>query len=240
MHEAQLHEQNSFITLTYRTEELPKNNSLNYTEYQSFMKRLRKISKVRFYMCGEYGEENGRPHYHACIFGEAFLKDRYAWKKTKAGYQLYRSPTLEKLWTKGDSNIGDLTFDSANYVAGYVTKKLTGDGNDKYYNIYDVETGEIHERMKEFGRMSLKPGIGHNWLRLYWNETKEGKVIVNGKEATAPKYYRKYFKNSIHGDTITDEMQKQFKPEDNTDERLKIREQVANARTTQFKRNNGE
>lgn len=235
MHEAQLHQHNSFITLTYDDKHLPENNSLRYTDYQKFMKRLRKQFNVRYYMCGEYGEETYRPHYHACLFGTAFEKDRYPWKKTSAGYQLYRSPTLEKLWKFGTSNIGDLTFDSANYVAGYIQKKLTGDGETKYYNIFDPETGEIHIREKEFGHMSQS--LGRDWLRMYWQEAKEGKVIANGREVNIPRAYRKYFKNTQDYDELIHKLGENIKPEDQTDERLAVRQQVAIARTQLSKRN---
>ena len=43
--------------------------------FKKFMKRLRKRFKgkrIRFYMCGEYGEQFDRPHFHACIFGVDF------------------------------------------------------------------------------------------------------------------------------------------------------------------------
>ena len=75
VHEAAAYDCNAFITLTYDEENLPADGSLNYDHFQLFMKRLRKAiepNKVRFYMCGEYGEENGRPHFHACLFGYDF------------------------------------------------------------------------------------------------------------------------------------------------------------------------
>ena len=59
IHEAQLHEDNSYITLTYDDDNLPANASLDKSDFQKFMKRLRKSlgdKKVRFFHCGEYGE----------------------------------------------------------------------------------------------------------------------------------------------------------------------------------------
>jgi hypothetical protein len=53
--EASLHIFNSFITLTYDPDHLPKDGSLNVVHFQKFMKRLRKkISplKIRFFHCG--------------------------------------------------------------------------------------------------------------------------------------------------------------------------------------------
>lgn len=49
MHEAQLHYENAFITLTYDEENLPLDNSLNLKHFQDFMKRLRyHYSKKKF------------------------------------------------------------------------------------------------------------------------------------------------------------------------------------------------
>ena len=71
MHEASMHMFNSFVTLTYDDNHLPEYNSLNYKHFQDFMKRLRKSHNgVRFYMCGEYGEDFSRPHYHAIVTGK--------------------------------------------------------------------------------------------------------------------------------------------------------------------------
>ena len=70
IHEASLYENNCFLTLTYSDDCLPNGNDLIYRHFQLFMKRLRKRfgSNIRFYMCGEYGDLFGRPHYHACLF----------------------------------------------------------------------------------------------------------------------------------------------------------------------------
>jgi hypothetical protein len=74
-HEASMHPQNSFITLTYDNEHLPPTGTLVLKHWQDFMKRLRKKyshKKLSFYHCGEYGEKQGRPHYHAIIFNHQF------------------------------------------------------------------------------------------------------------------------------------------------------------------------
>ena len=42
LHEASLHDANSFITLTYDDEHVPPGGSLRYRDFQLFMKRLRK------------------------------------------------------------------------------------------------------------------------------------------------------------------------------------------------------
>ena len=221
MHEAQLHKENSFLTLTYDDKNIPEKGNLRHSDFQKFIKRLRKKRDIRYYMCGEYGEENGRPHYHAALFGESFIRDRYRWSKSN-GHQLYRSPELEKIWGLGQVTIGELNFDTAQYVAKYIIDKYN-DG-EKYWGIMDVETGEIHERTRQYSKMSLKPAIGLNWLRLYHKEVNKGKIIFKGKEGTAPKYYRRYFKNTEAALDINETLIGEIRPEDNTHERLKARE----------------
>ena len=137
MHEAKMHDNNCFITLTYDDSKLPErpvgvlpaNISLYYEDFQLFMKRLRKHfhpQVIRFYMAGEYGENFGRPHFHSCLFGIDF-PDRELFSRTPSGSLIYRSKILESLWPHGYSSVGNFYFKSAAYVARYVMKKITGD-----------------------------------------------------------------------------------------------------------------
>lgn len=238
VHEASLHEQNCFITLTYAAEHLPVNGSLVYSDFQRFMKRLRKrFFSVRFFCAGEYGEKDGRPHFHACLFGMDF-PDKVYFKKSPSGEKLYRSAVLEDLWPVGFSTIGAVTFESAAYVARYVMKKLTGDG-EKEYHIVDPSTGEVWKRAKEFCHMSRRDGIGKDWLRLYAQDVMtNGTVVVRGKEAGAPKFYRRYFKRT---DAPAEWERKatalaQRYCADRTPERLAVRERVAISRGSIFGR----
>lgn len=124
VHEAQMWPQNSFITLTYRPEDLPQGGSLNVEHYQLFMKKLRARNtghKIRFFHCGEYGEKLSRPHYHAILFNYDF-PDKKVFSE-KNGNTIYTSELLEDIWGKGFCTIGDVTFQSAAYVARYVMKK---------------------------------------------------------------------------------------------------------------------
>lgn len=86
MHEASLHKENCFVTLTYGRDKCPVDGSLLHEDFQKFMKRLRKrVGRVRFYMCGEYGPLNQRPHYHACLFGVSFSEGRVPMGKSASG-----------------------------------------------------------------------------------------------------------------------------------------------------------
>lgn len=188
IHESQLHSMSCFLTLTYRD---PAPYSLDYRDFQLFMKRLRKFVgvRVRFFACGEYGEITFRPHFHACIFGVDFLDKKFH-KLSKSGERLYVSSKADSLWSHGNVWIGSVSFQSASYVARYVMKKVTGDLAEHYYQVLDVESGELVPVAPEFVHMSLKPGIGSGWLEKFGSDVyPSGDVVVNGKKAQAPRYY---------------------------------------------------
>lgn len=201
MHEAQMHKHNCFITLTYAPEHLPQDQSLDYTHFQRFMKRFRKRVgiPVRFYMCGEYGENFGRPHYHACIFGYDF-PDKQLLMRTKNGDNLYTSKILNELWPFGLSSIGSVNFQSAAYVARYIMKKITGNAAFEHYNKVDEDGVIVSSRTPEFTRMSLKPGIGAGWFNKYHSDVfPHDHVIVKGKECSPPRYYLNRVKKASVG-----------------------------------------
>lgn len=243
MHEQQMHERSSFVTLTYSTDYLPRYGirSLEYVHFQKFMKRLRRrVGNVRFFMCGEYGEAEWRPHFHACLFGVGF-EDRYYWRKSRSGFDLYRSPLLESLWPYGHCEVGELSFQSAQYVAGYVTKKVTGPMASDHYSKVDFATGEVVELVPEFARMSLKPGIGASWFDTFRGEVYPfDRVVVNGAEAKPPRYYDKRLAliDPDGSDILSlSRYRKSFNTTiDSSVDRLRAREIVARARLSLFAR----
>jgi len=138
MLEAIVHEFASFVTLTYNKESVPSDGSLNPRHLQLFLKRLRyelEPRKIRYFGVGEYGDDTFRPHYHLAVFNLDPLAGE----------------VVKKSWPYGFSDCGPLTIQSAAYVAGYVTKKMTGKDDER-----------LKGRYPEFARMSLRPGIGAN------------------------------------------------------------------------------
>ena len=168
VHEAQTHEENCFITLTYDEESLPADRSLDIEHWQKFAKRARKrFGRFRFFLCGEFGSQGGRPHWHACVFGRDWRKK--FWKQNERGDELFVNDELEKTWGKGFVSIGGMSFDSAAYVAQYVLKE-----------------GPEGER----GACSRNPGIGFNYFARYVDELyNNDSVIAKGKEFPIPRYY---------------------------------------------------
>lgn len=190
VHEASLYPDNVFITLTFRDAcpldgtKTDPTYSLYKHHFQRFMKRLRKHffgnqkGSVRYYHCGEYGDQFGRPHHHACLFNINF-KDKTLWS-IRDGIRLYRSKVLEQLWPHGNSSIGDVTFESAAYVARYVVKKILGPTAEAHYN----------GKLPEFCTMSRRPGLGKDWLKKYTDDIfPKDFVIIRGKKSKVPKYY---------------------------------------------------
>lgn len=201
--EAKDHEKNCFITLTYNEDNVPIVNghnpingeiqdykSLKKRDFQLFIKRLRKYldnEKIRYFGCGEYGENTKRPHYHILIFGwlpddlvhigDNSMQDKY-----------YYSSTLEKIWPYGNNLVAELNWKTAAYVARYSTKKVAYD--NEIYDSMNIE--------KEFILMSRKPGIGASWYEQNKNNYQKFNINYvsadNGSIAiSSNKYFDKLF-----------------------------------------------
>jgi len=219
VHEASMHEQNSFITLTYKPEAL-KSEELRYEEFQAFVKSLRthifqtvldtmypsapqaaqrelwralpKVSRERimdqtrisYLVTGEYGDKTKRPHWHALIFNwrPNDLVHKYT---SERGDKVYVSRILETLWPHGHSELGQVTFESAGYVARYATKKLAH-GKDGEHS-YEPKPGR-----------STGHAIGKSWIEKYHADVfNHGRVILDGGIITSvPRYYEKWYKKT--------------------------------------------
>lgn len=113
---------------------------------------------VRFFAVGEYGDRSERPHYHAALFNfPTCVRGRTLRLPgaTRPEWDLCcpQCRLVGRAWQKGDIDLGNLEPHSAQYVAGYVTKKMTG-----------VHDERLLGRYPEFARMSLRPGVGHGIL----------------------------------------------------------------------------
>jgi hypothetical protein len=192
VHEAQGHEYNCFITLTFNPQSLKARGtqSLRKRDFQLFIKRLRKKygKNIRYLHCGEYGSKLGRPHYHACIFGFNF-PDKKPWRGS-----LFRSAQLERLWPYGYSSIGELTFESAAYVARYVVKKRYGKDARQFYTKVDPNTGLTEQVTPEYATMSRRPGIGSLWFDKYYADAyPKDSISIRGRKSRPPRYYDKRY-----------------------------------------------
>jgi hypothetical protein len=238
MHEAHQHERNSFITLTYNKESLPKNESLDVKHWKLFAKKLRhRCGPFRYFHCGEYGDENMRPHLHACIFGLNFEEDR-SYYKTVRENDYYVSSLLEDSWGRGFCTLGELTFQSAAYVARYVMKKITGEQAEYAYEGIDPETGEMVSVAPEYATMSRRPGLGAGWFEKFSSDVyPSDEVILAGERYRPPRFYDdKVGEDELKGYKEKRREKVKERLEDLTPQRLKEREEVLRRKVRLLKR----
>lgn len=261
LHEASLYDNNCFITLTFNDDYVMP--SLDKSIFQKFMKRLRRFMcshnyvpcengegfewvecsdngvRIRYFMCGEYGDKLSRPHYHACLFGFDF-PDRVLWS-VRDNVRLYRSSILEKLWCDpkngnsfGFSTVGDVSFESAAYVARYCMKKVTGEKADAHYN----------GRQSEYVTMSRRPGIGLAWLKKFYKDVyPSDEVVIRGNVKCKPaRYYdEKFGEMSLTNEKVIAKLKlmrkkKAAESPDNSIRRLQDRETIKRQRVANLRR----
>lgn len=232
VHESQMHPVNSFVTLTYDEDHLPYGGSLVYRDFQLFCKRARHVlGPFRFYMCGEYGEQNWRPHFHACLFGVHF-EDRKFFKMSPDGVsRTYTSAILDKLWSKGHCQLGDVTAQSAGYCARYVMGKVGGKMADDHY-LRVLDTGEAFWLEPEFNHMSVRPGLGRTWWDKYKGDIlSRDSVVLSGKVMKTPRFYDQLL--AVCDPLLMDQFEfdrlLKVRLEDSTPERLATQEIVQKA-----------
>lgn len=161
-----LHEQSVFVTLTYDDDNLPESNELigvlDASHTTNFLKCLRHVAplgRIRFYLAGEYGDQTQRPHYHLILFNYP----RCTWGGTRHFKDIRRGccppcDLIRDTWGKGRIELGDVTPESAQYVAGYTLKKMT------HMNDPRLQRGNVW-LPPEFSRKSLKPGLGAGMMQ---------------------------------------------------------------------------
>jgi len=242
-HEAQLHENNCFITLTYNDEHLPADGSVDVRHWQLFAKRLRKLmGPFRYFHCGEYGGKNQRPHYHACLFGLDF-PDKVVFQ-VKDDNITYTSEVLAERWGMGFCTIGAVTFESAAYCARYILKKYLGEGSEEHYEAYDLETGEVQGHVKpEYVTQSRNHGLAHGWLERFGLSEiyPDDFVVIGNRKLKVPSYYDVQLEKL---DPVLYEQVKAKRLErmelmehEYTPERLAVRKEVFVSRIKKLKRN---
>lgn len=239
-HEAQMHNGKAcFLTLTYSPETIPHGWHLEHEDFRLFARQLRrKAGKFRYLMCGEYGDTTHRPHFHAAIFGQDFTADRTLWKYSN-GNILYRSALLEKCWTKGHALIGELSYESARYVASYILKKHGGKAANEKYSIRDADDPTLfHVRRQPYATMSLKPGLGLSWIKKYWKEVYPDDALhINGNTIRPPRYYDEWLERNepevfaaVRGRRMSDA---DTHAQHRTPDRLRARDQIAERKLRQ-------
>lgn len=198
---------NMFLTLTYDDDHL-ESPRLIYPHFQKFMADLRERinrplltkeekdeKKISVMVTGEYGELTKRPHWHALIFNY-WPSDTKPLYKTERDEQVYRSDFIQNLWSKGNTEYGTVTIDSAGYVARYAAKKLVH-GLDQEHDYHPIH------------KTSSKNAIGKRWIEKYHKHCFENGFITlpNGALSKIPRYYVDWAKKNkpkLHEHYVTE------------------------------------
>lgn len=173
LHELRVHDSAHFITLTYdndSAQRLVTDNgflTLNKTDFQAFVKALRKRypagHQLKYYMCGEYGDQSFRPHYHAILFGAC--SDDYDFE-----------------WRYGHVHVGSVSEASIAYVLKYINK-----GKRIPVHSRDDRLPEFALMSKKLGRSYITPA-----LKAYYamNPLKCYCTLPGGYIVSMPRYYK--------------------------------------------------
>lgn len=214
--ESRYYENNLFLTLTYNDENLPipkwwadsqtgeiRENpgwwrgTLSKEHAKRFIRSLKEHFRtkynsigMKYYLAGEYGssKNTSRPHYHIILLNCPDIPLTYI-GKNQNGQPYYQNEAIQKIWNKGFITIGKATWDSMNYVAGYVNKKLYG---KKALEDYD-KAGKI----PEFALMSN--GLGKSYFDDKGHKIYENDEIITskGKSVKPPKYFDRLAKKEM-------------------------------------------
>lgn len=215
MMELEDHESAYFITLTYSDEFINQANQIGRTrryysdpetgeakvslslckdDLQRFFKRLRyHQGPVRYYACGEYGDNSKRPHYHAIVY-DLNIPDLRFYKFSGLKDRYYNSDFLQKVWTDngvpcGHVVIGKVTWETCAYTARYVMKKAKGITSD-IYDVFNMEP--------EFVVMSRRPGIGKAYYdRHYEQFLNYGETYISTDSGSVNCKTPRYFKEKL-------------------------------------------
>lgn len=146
VHELEYEHRGVFATLTYEVP--PQSLSVSKRELQLFLKRLRRFytlpelsggisnpwcdpnRKIKYYACGEYGENHGLPHYHLILLGVDLAEH-----VLEGAHYVVDGP-LKRAWCResvpmeewaargcpGYIYVGTVTPSSVRYVTDYVQK----------------------------------------------------------------------------------------------------------------------
>ena len=197
-HEQVFHDASSFLTLTYNPENLPRFGQLVKKDLQDCFKRLRYyLGPFRYVACGEFGEHTRRAHFHVACFGFDFAFDRVQWGESIKGDTTYMSSTLNRIWGKGNTLVGSLTFESCAYIGRYICGAIKGVGASKLPLACDPDSGELIMPESEFLLCSRKPPIGRQWFDKYFMDDvfPHGRVITaQGTPAPVPTAYKRWLR----------------------------------------------
>lgn len=178
-----------FVTLTYNAKHSDQFDDLEKRDFQLFLKRLRKHCwkyhgvKLRYFLCGEYGDKFGRRHGHVILFSrdENFLD--------------IDDMEIQKCWCKGNIDVGTVTPQSIRYVAGYCLKKAT----PKHLKVLvKDEDGTPVEHYRTPPFLLMSKGLGCRFMALHFKKLLFWKCLHMGERVLPlPKvFFKNFVKNT--------------------------------------------
>lgn len=235
-----------FVTLSYNDEFVPlspeNNLTLKKRDTQLLFKRLRKVSghtsprKIKYYVCGEYGDKFERPHYHIILFNvelETLIGPVYALQVELGNIPLdgkYKFPS--EIWGNGHITIGEVSEQSIAYTLNYMLKTRK------------IPYGTWDDRKPEFSTMSK--GIGTNYLTpeiIAWHKAdllnRLYLPILGGGKVALPRYYRDKIYTESELEVINPFLQDKFKTEwleENLEEKI-INSKITKEKVRKYKQN---
>lgn len=178
---------NSFVTFTYDTWHLPKNElgvpTLRFNDLHKYIDNLRHLVKklpilpsncrrdFSYFASGEYGELFERPHYHVLFFGLSFQSFKKYFQDT---WKLGKNIRVDPLLNGG-----------VRYVVDYFTKeKLTGKLAEENFDNKGLE--------RPFCTCSR--GLGSELFYNHREEIRNGQPLKLGSRyIPVPAYYKKLY-----------------------------------------------
>lgn len=162
-----------FITFTYDNCNLPVTSdgelTLNYRDWQLFIKRLRKRqpdAKIKYFCVGEYGSQSGRPHFHAILFNVSRLDD------------------VLNEWKNGFIHVGKVNDKTIYYTLKYALKRGLK---------WKKDAPRDFDPLPEKALMSK--GLGESFLtaamrKYYSDDVSRPVTMLGNKKLPLPRYYR--------------------------------------------------
>lgn len=226
VHEAQMHEENSFVTLTYDDEHLPPGFTLVKKDMSDFIKRLRRRidyyspgHRIKFRGCGEYGDNTYRPHFHILIHG--FTPPDLEPYQNVEDYWTYTSDLLDEIWGNGFTVTADVNKSTAAYVNGYLDKKFMYQDYEETHKIVDPRDGKTYIREPEY--VTTSTGYGKTWFQEFKTDCyPTDSVVIDGRQVKPPAYYDRLFK--IDDEESLEKIKAKRKQK--RDERIKLKGEV--------------
>lgn len=183
-----------FFTLTYNDFCCPR-NGVRKGAMQRFMKRLRVNvdrycgfkSKIRYFICSEYGSKTGRPHYHGILWNFPLLELSHiddlidkSWSFS-CSKKFYDSvPSQRDKYGKPVLKFVDEKTGRYRIKYGYTTSSICTDGRVRYCMKYMRKDAVIPDgKNKIFFLSSRRGGIGSSWIESKLQEYRSNPQLLD-------------------------------------------------------------